>query len=84
VASTGAASGRGAWPLDPEDGGELAGLADTVVAMARQFAPESCGSAARCFGLTRDVRESVQLMMAYLRRPDLLDQDWVAPWRQAG
>ena len=51
--------------------------------MARQFAPESCGSAAECFRLTRDARESVQLMMAYLRRPDLLDEDWVAPWRQA-
>lgn len=83
VASTGAASGRGAWPLDPEDASELSDLADIVVAMARQFAPESCGSAAGCFQLTRDVRESVQLMMAYLSRPDLLDEDWVAPWRRA-
>jgi hypothetical protein len=81
VTSTGAASG--AWPLDPEDASQLTGLADTVVAMARQFAPESCGSAAGCFRRTRDVRESVQLMMASLRRPDLLDGDWVAPWRQA-
>jgi hypothetical protein len=23
-------------------------------------------------------------MMAYLRRPDRLDEDWVAPWRQSG
>lgn len=61
---------------------QLSGLADMVVAMARQFAPESCGSAAECFRLTRDVRESVQLMMAYLRRPDLLDEDRVARWRQ--
>jgi hypothetical protein len=29
------------------------------------------------------VAESVQLMMSYLRRPDLLDGDWVTPWRQA-
>jgi hypothetical protein len=64
VASTGAASGRGAWPLDPEDASELSGLADIMVAMARQFAPGSCGSAAECFWLTRDARESVQLMMA--------------------
>jgi hypothetical protein len=84
VASAGAASGHGAWPLDPEDAGDLAGLAGQVVAMARQFAPERCGSAAECFRLTRDVRESVRLMMAYLRRPDLLDEDWVAPWRRAG
>jgi hypothetical protein len=83
VASTGAASGHGAWQLDPEDTSQLSGLADMVVAMARQFAPERCGSAAECFVLTRDVRESVQLMMAYLRRPDLLDENWVAPWRQA-
>jgi hypothetical protein len=83
VASTGAASGHGPWPLDPQDAGQLGGLADMVVAMARQFAPEGCGSAAECFGLTRDVAESVQLMMACLRRPDLLDEAWVAPWRQA-
>jgi hypothetical protein len=83
VASAGAASGHGAWPLDQEDAGELSGLADTVVAMARQFAPEGCGSAAECFRLTRDVREPVRLMLAYLRRPDLLDQDRVAPWRGA-
>ena len=82
VASAGAASGHGAWPLDPDDARELSGLAARVVAMARQFAPETCGSAASCFLLTRDVRESVQLMIAYLRRPDLLDEDWVAPWRQ--
>ena len=83
MASAGAASGPGPWPLDPADASELRGLADMVVAMARQFAPERCGSAAECYRLTRDARESVQLMMAYLRRPDLLDEDWVAPWRQA-
>ena len=82
VASAGAASGHGAWPVYPEDASEFSGLADMVVVMARQFAPESCGSAAECFRLTRDVRESVQLMMAYLRRPDLLDEAWVAPWRR--
>jgi hypothetical protein len=76
-------SGNGAWPLDGEDASQLSGLADMVVAMARQLRPEDCGSAAACFRLTRDARESVQLMMAYLRRPDLLDEGWVAPWRQA-
>ena len=84
VASAGAAAGHGAWPLDSEDATELSGLADVVVAMARPFAPERCGSAAGCFALTRDVRESVQLMLAYLRRPDLLDEDRAALWRQAG
>lgn len=81
VASTGAASGHGAWPLDSEDATELSGLADVVVEMARRFAPERCGSVAGCFALTRDVRESVQLMLASLRRPDLLDEDRAALWR---
>jgi hypothetical protein len=83
VASTGTASRHTAWPLDPADASELSDLADPVVTMAWQFAPESCRSAGQCFQLTRDARESVQLMMSYLRRPDLLDKDWVAPWRQA-
>jgi hypothetical protein len=83
VAGPGTASGHAAWQLDPADASELSGLADTVVTTARQFAPEGCGSAAGCFQRTRDVRESVQLMLAHLRRPDLLDEDWVAPWRQA-
>jgi hypothetical protein len=83
VASTGTASGTPRWPLDPADASELSGLADVVVTMARQFAPERCHSAAECYQLTRDARESVQLMMEYLRRPDLLDEGWVSPWRQA-
>jgi hypothetical protein len=29
------------------------------------------------------VRESVQLMVEYLRRPDLLAVDWVSPWMAA-
>jgi hypothetical protein len=83
VASTGAASGHGAWPLDTEDAAELSGLADVVVTMASQFAPERCGSAAGCFARTRDARESVQLMLASLRQPELLDEDRAALWRQA-
>ncbi len=41
-------------------------------------------SAAECFALTRDAQESVQLMIEYLRRPDLLDADRVSPWMAAG
>jgi hypothetical protein len=33
--------------------------------------------------LTRDALDSVQLMIEYLRRPDLLDADRVAPWTAA-
>src|SRR5580698_426432 len=42
VESVGAVSSRPAWPLDPADARELSSLADTVVTMARTFAPERC------------------------------------------
>jgi hypothetical protein len=80
-ASLGAAPGRSAWELDLDDASELAALADMVVTLARQVGPDRCSSAAKCFALTRDARKSVQLMLEYLRRPHLLDQRWVAPWR---
>jgi hypothetical protein len=83
VACLGAAPGRNPWALDPEDARELSTLADVVVDLARQFSPDRCSSASECFALTRDARKSVQLMIDYLRRPDLLDLDWVAPWREA-
>lgn len=76
-------SGR-PWQLDSADAAELSGQAPAIVALARQFAPEHCRSAAGCFRLTRDAQESVQLMMEYLRRPELLDEDRVAPWRTPG
>jgi hypothetical protein len=80
VASVGAAGGK-AWPLEPEDAAELAGMAAAVVELARQFAPVCCSSAAQCFSLTRDARESVLLMIEYLQRPELLDQERTALWR---
>jgi hypothetical protein len=58
-------------------------LAGVIVAVARQLAPDRCTSATQCFELTRDVRDAVQLMIAELRRPDLLDTDWVSPWTEA-
>jgi hypothetical protein len=79
-ASLGTAAGQDRWPLDPEDARELPGLADQVVTLSRQFAPQRCGSAAECFRLTRDVRESVQLMIDGLEQPELLDVAWVSPW----
>jgi hypothetical protein len=83
VASVGAVSSRPAWPLDPADARELSSLADTVATTARTFAPERCRSSAECYRLTRDVRESVQLMIECLRRPDLLDTQRVSLWREA-
>lgn len=76
--------GRAAWQqLEPADAQELSRLADAIVTLARGLGPESCHSAAECFALTRDARESVRLMIEYLRRPDLLDTGWVAPWMAA-
>lgn len=79
----GAAEGRNPWPVDPEDCGELRRLGPVIVATARRLAPDQCTSAAQCFELTSDVRDAVQLMLASLRRPDLLDEAWVTPWRGA-
>jgi hypothetical protein len=81
AASVGAAAGGKAWPLGAEDAEELAGLATTVVELAQRFAPVRCSSAAQCFSLTRDARDSVRLMMEYLRRPELLDRERTALWR---
>jgi hypothetical protein len=83
LAELGAGAGRASWPLQPSDAAELTGLAPSIVTLARQFSPDRCGSAAECFQLTRDARESVRLMISYLRRPDLLDADWVRPWTAA-
>ena len=48
--------------------------------IAQQLGPERCGSATECFGLTRDVRDTVRLMISTLRAPELLNRDWVTPW----
>jgi hypothetical protein len=79
-ASVGALSGHGPWPLDPDDASELSGLADQIVLLARQFSPDRCGSPSECFRLTRDVRDTVQLMIDTLEQPDLLDIARVSPW----
>ena len=80
-ARLGAARPDGPWELDPADAAELSGLAGAVVGLARQVSPERCHSAAECFGLTRDARESVQLMIGTVRQRDRLDMEWVRPWR---
>jgi hypothetical protein len=79
----GAVRGQDEWNVDPVDAAGLRGLGPVIVATARQFGPEVCTSAAQCFELTSDARDAVQLMLAALRRPDLLDEDWVRPWRAA-
>jgi hypothetical protein len=83
IEKQGAVNGHPAWPIDADDAAELSGLAGHVVALARGLGPDRCTSAAQCYALTRDARESVRLMISYLRRPDLLDTDWVGPWQAA-
>lgn len=80
-AHLGAHQGNGQWELEPADGAELRGLADVIMTLARNLSPDRCHSAAECFQLTRDARESVQLMIRSVRRRDLLDREWTAPWR---
>jgi hypothetical protein len=80
VASLGAASGHAAWPVDPDDAAEIRGLASTVVVTARQFEASRCTSAADCYQQTRDVRDTVRLMIATLRDPALLDTARVSAW----
>ena len=80
-ARQGVAQPDGPCELDPADAAELSGLADAVVTLARQVSPERCHSAAECFQLTRDARESVQLMIGTVRQRDRLDAEWVKPWR---
>jgi hypothetical protein len=82
-AHAGAGQGSEPWPLEAADAAELSRLAAVVVSLAQQFAPDRCTSAAQCFEWTRDVRDAVQQMLGSLRRPDLLDEDWVLPWRAA-
>jgi hypothetical protein len=83
-AQLGAAGGTAPWSVDPADGAVLGELSDEIVSLARQLGPDHCRSAAQCYELTRDAAESVRLMIEYLRRPDLLNQEWVAPWRGTG
>jgi hypothetical protein len=83
IAGLGEGPGPEGWQLEPGDAGELSRLAGAIVTLARELGPDRCHSASECFALTRDARESVQLMIEYLRRPDLLDVDRVAPWMAA-
>lgn len=84
VAQLGASDGTEPWPVNPADGPELSRLSAEIVSLARQLGPDRCRSAARCYELTWDAAESVRQMIEYLRRPDLLDEERVAPWRATG
>jgi hypothetical protein len=80
-ASLGAAGETGPWPVDEADGPALRRLSAEIVSLARPLGPDRCRSAAQCYEQTSDAAESVRLMIEYLHRPDLLDEQWVALWR---
>jgi hypothetical protein len=82
-AQPGAAQGSGRWRLEPADAAELSGLAEEIVTLARQLAPDRCHSAAECYQLTGDAQEAVQLMVKQVRQPDRLDLERVSPWLAA-
>jgi hypothetical protein len=77
--SLGAAGGE-PWPLVPADAAEVRRHTAELVAAAQRSGPDRCHSAAECFQLTQDAKETVRLMIQYLERPELLNQEWVRPW----
>lgn len=80
----GSASTSGSWPVDPADRQELVRLAADVVSLAQPLAPDRCRSVGQCYELTQDAADAVRLMIQYLRQPELLDEERVAPWLSAG
>jgi hypothetical protein len=53
-----------------------------IVATARSLAPTECRSRDQCFRMTRDVAETVRIMIDSLDHPSLLDPTAVRPWLQ--
>ena len=54
-----------------------------IVDAARSLAPAACGSREQCFGWTRDVADTVRIMVDNLADPALLDRAAAAPWLAA-
>jgi hypothetical protein len=80
IESLGAGPRDAQWQLAAADALDLPRYADQIAAAARSVGPERCSSAAQCFQLTQDVRDTVRLMIDYLERPELLDVEWVRQW----
>jgi hypothetical protein len=66
-----------------DDAADVRDHAEEIVAAAQALAPARCTSNTRCHRWTRDVAETVRLMMATTKRPDLLDLAHTAPWATA-
>ena len=83
IANLGASGSDEQWAIGAADALDVPRYADQIVAAARSLGPDRCSSAAQCFQLTQDVRDTVRLMIEYLERPDELDVAWVRPWTDA-
>lgn len=66
-----------------EDVADVRDHAEEIVAAAQRVAPTRCASNDRCHQWTRDVTESVRLMLATTRSPHLVDRAHTAPWAEA-
>jgi hypothetical protein len=66
-----------------DDVGDVRDQAATIVDTARGLAPTACRSRDQCFRWTRDVTETVQIMVDGLVDPTLLDPADVRPWLDA-
>lgn len=65
-----------------EDVADVRDHAAEIVAAAQDRASTRCTSNERCHRWTRDVAESVRLMIATTGSPDRLDRAHIAPWAE--
>ena len=65
-----------------EDARDVREQAAVIVGAARSFSPAACRSRDQCFRMTRDVAETVRIMVDNLDQPGLLDPAAVRPWLQ--
>jgi hypothetical protein len=63
-----------------EDIGDVADQRARIVEYAKDLGPARCTAVSQCFALTKDVSESVRLMVELMNDPSKLDRDHVAPW----
>jgi hypothetical protein len=59
---------------------EIAGEAAHILAAGRAYSPTACTSVEACHASTRDVADTVRLMVENMHDPSRLDAAYVAPW----
>jgi hypothetical protein len=63
-----------------EDIGDVADQRGRIVQFAQDLAPTACTSVSQCFALTKDVSETVRVMVKNMDDLSKLDDEYVAPW----